>query len=229
VFVAGLTGMGIEAGGGEAVHLLVMHGDEDLAGSHGGSDQDVGDEVGATRLDADLSGHPESETTGVVGMDLHVALGGVELAEDGGFAGAGVGVPLGAGAASGEQDEGVVGVGGFGDRAWEIKKKAGPSIRSGEPAILEESSFLDGVQCGGGGGRELMAQCGGEWPLNTAGKIEEAVVIDAGDGIGAGTGFADLPGHEGEVDDGLGEAVEEGEIGHGKEWHMEGCEPLANN
>ena len=50
--------------------------------------------------DGDLGTVGDAEFGGVVGVDLEVALFGVELAEDFGFASARLGVPLAAGAAA---------------------------------------------------------------------------------------------------------------------------------
>ena len=104
VFVVGLAGVGVEGGVGEFVDLLVVHGEEDLAGLHGGGVVGLGGDGGAAAGDGDLGvgRRCSQEFGGVVGVDFEVALFGVELTENSriGFASARLGVPLAAGAAA---------------------------------------------------------------------------------------------------------------------------------
>ncbi|MDP9425891.1 MAG: hypothetical protein M3P37_07615 [Actinomycetota bacterium] len=84
-------------GGGEQVGGGQVHGDEDLAGLHGGRDEHPGRHLAPARLHH----HPviglEAERSGVVGRHLHVGVGGGQGPEGGRLVGTGPGVPLGGG------------------------------------------------------------------------------------------------------------------------------------
>lgn len=67
---------------------------------------------------------------------------GVELAEDGALISAGLGVPLGGGAASGEESEGEFGAGGLGERGGRVEEEFRAARGGGEFFVLEEAAFV---------------------------------------------------------------------------------------
>lgn len=70
VFVVGLAGVGVERGVGEFVDLLIVHGEEDLAGLYGGGEVSLGCDVGAAARDRDLAAVWNVELCCVVGVDF---------------------------------------------------------------------------------------------------------------------------------------------------------------
>ncbi len=101
VFVGGLAGVRVVVGEGELVGFGVVHGDEDLAGGDGLGEVRAGDDFAALGLDLDLAVGADAFSLRIAWVDLDVDFFGVELPEDGGLAGAGLGVPLRGGAATG--------------------------------------------------------------------------------------------------------------------------------
>ncbi len=84
----------------------------------------------------------QCELTGILGMDLDVGLGGIELAQDGGSSGAGIGMPLGAGAPTCEGTRGYcssvasgVGLG------CSKMKRASPSVVKKRPSEKRRRSL----------------------------------------------------------------------------------------
>jgi hypothetical protein len=82
-------------------------------------------------------------------MHLEVNLPGIELAEDRGFAGAGLSVPLGAGPASGQKLKRKRLVGKFRRLARRFKVEHGFAVRSEELSVLEQASFLQWLRVEG--------------------------------------------------------------------------------
>ena len=113
MFVARLAGVGVEGGVGETVDFFVVHGEEDLARLYGGSVVGLRGDAGTSAGDSELATVGDSEFGGVVGVDFEVAVFGVELAKNFGLVRSSLGVPLATGASSGEENEGVLVVGGF--------------------------------------------------------------------------------------------------------------------
>lgn len=107
-FVAGLAGVGVEGGVDEDVGGALVHGEEDFAGVDVGGEVGFGGDGAAAGGDGDLLVVADAVGGGVIGVEIEEEFLGVKFAEDGALVGAGLGVPLGGGAASGEQGERIV-------------------------------------------------------------------------------------------------------------------------
>lgn len=141
--------MGIEGGEGEVVDLLVVHGHEALTGLDTGGEDGGGFDGGAAGGEADAVLVSDFEDGGVHGVDFDEAVVRVELAQDVGFAGAGVGVPLGGGAAAGEEAEGIGFVGRLGQGTRGFEKEAGAAVGVEKAAVGEEAALAGRGRRGG--------------------------------------------------------------------------------
>ena len=129
---------------GEAVDLFVVHGEKDLAGLDGGGVVGLGGDAGAATGDSELLTVGDTKLCGILGMNLEIALFGVELAEDFRFVGACLGVPLAAGATAGEEDEGVVFASGFGEGRGSIEEEFCFSTGVVVFSVFEKAAFVFG-------------------------------------------------------------------------------------
>ena len=139
--VARLARIGIEGRERQAVRLLVMHRDEDLTRLHGGGDERGGRDGRAARTHGNHLAGANAEALRVGGVDLDVDVLGIQLAQDGALAGAGLRVPLRGGAASGEQEQGILGVGDFRRFARRLEEKFRPAVGVVIASVGEEATF----------------------------------------------------------------------------------------
>ena len=79
-FVAGLSGMGVEAGMGEAVDFGVVHGQEDFAFTHGGGDVECSFHLAAAAADDDFLLVVKTECFGIIGVHFEHRLSGGKFA-----------------------------------------------------------------------------------------------------------------------------------------------------
>ncbi len=164
--------MGVELGEGELVGGRVVHGEEKLAGLDDAGDEGADGDLAAAGTEVDSGAVGDFEAGGVGWIDLDVDGLRVEGAEDGGFGGAGLGVPLGGAAPAGQEREGEIGVGKLGGGARGVEEEAGAGVGGEKASVGEEAAV--GVRGGGG-------KSGGPGPLDAAVFVEGAVVLDPGD------------------------------------------------
>ena len=103
-------------------------------------------DAGTAAGDSDLLAVGDVEAFGVVGVDFEVALFGVEFTKDFGFSGAGLGVPLAAGATAGQEDEGEFVVGGFGEGGGVVEEEFGFATRVIVFFLLKEAALVEGLR-----------------------------------------------------------------------------------
>ena len=118
-----------------------MHGDEDLTGLDGLGEKRRGVNRGAPGSHFDLLLRANAEPTCVSRIDLHVDVLGIQLAQHGALGGAGLRVPLRGGAASGEEEKRIPGIGDFRRFTWLLEDELRPAVGVKETAILEETTF----------------------------------------------------------------------------------------
>ena len=97
----------------------------------------------------------------------------MELSQDCAFVGAGLGVPLGTRSATGEEGEGVILTGGFGERRGGIEEEFCAAVWGEEFFVSEEAAFL-----------RWRGVFFWEGPLDAALFVEVLVALDAGDVAG---------------------------------------------
>lgn len=177
---------------GEEVGGAFVHGEEDFGGA------DAGGEVGERLQGATPRGHGEkimilnAESEGVVGVEIEEEEFWIEFTKDSALVGAGLGVPLGARAPSGEEGERVFPASGLGQRRWGIEEEFGALIGSEEFVVFEETAFLRNMERGRlalhlfrvFAGLEARAPYFWQRPLDAAGFVEVLVAFDPGDVAG---------------------------------------------
>ena len=84
----------------EFVDFLVMHGEEDLAGLYGGGVVGLRGDAGAAAGDGQLLAVCDAKLLSVFGMDFEITLLRIKLAENFGFVGPRLSMPLATGSAS---------------------------------------------------------------------------------------------------------------------------------
>jgi hypothetical protein len=137
--------MRIEFWKGELIRRGVVHGNKYLAGLNDGSDEGARGDGSASGSNGDLVAVADFQAMRIVGIDFNVDAIGIKAAQDGGFAGARLGVPLGGAAATGEQREWIFGVGSFRGRSRVFEDEAGFAVGMEEPSVGEEAALLSGA------------------------------------------------------------------------------------
>ena len=145
IFVVGLAGVRVEGGVGEAVDLFVVHVQNELTRLHGGGVVGLRGDAGATTGDGDLLAIRNAELGGIVRMNLEVAFFGVKFAQDFGFVGAGLGVPLATRSASSEEDEGEFFAGGFGEWCRVVEDEFGFATGVVVFVVFEKAALCSGA------------------------------------------------------------------------------------